>query len=377
MKEKRKWRMFPLIVLLVLASGLLLVSLIKGLWVRMLLDRVWEQEHMVCIAHMELPVEIDNLSVSWDTVGEERYFTIDAGTESVYFHDEKLFFSNGNGYDLEGLLDELNIPAGLLRNVAFAIPPERYFDEGYQAWKFQLPEEPGFLLKTLFPEVSQYWNQLQPLNISFYEESGWLRYILIQHESLYLYIELQYEEPDPIPTEQLMQMGTKPLPDIRTLEPLVRACLDLNDPGTVLADLSIRVDCGPLPIQDTGKIRFSEEGLYFSRGEAWTELTPDSVERNDLLLGLCWMLIREGVWEPDGTESGVFTLTIPSEELKTGLLSIIPELEGLDFQLDDGTMSIQVESNRFRSMDLTCAGQMPFLITTIPLSIQLELTVTG
>lgn len=377
MKEKRRWGRILLIVLLLLVLGILSVRVCKGLWVRMLLDRVWKQEQMVCNVHMEAPESVEGVSVSWEDIGQQRYFTINVGSEQIYLHEEKLYFSNGAGYDLEGLLDALNIPEDLLRHLLLVIPPERYFDGGFQAWKYQLPEEPGWMIRTLFPEAEEYWNQLQPLTISFYEDSGWLRYFLIRSESLYLYMELSDEKPQTIPTEMLMQMGTKSLPDIRTLEPLVRACMDLSQPGTVLANLSIRVDCGPLPIQDTGRVMFSEEGLFFGRGDDWTALTPESVERKDLLLGLCWMLVREGVWEPDGTESGVFTLTIPSEELKTGLLSIIPELEGLDFQLDDGTMSIQVESNRFRSMDLTCAGQMPFLITTIPLAIGLELSITG
>lgn len=383
MKKRGKWWRRLLILLLVLGLSFLAVRVYKGFAVRMLLTRTWDQEHQVCNVHMEKPSQLEGISVSWDDMEQQRYFTVDTGTEQLYLHNRNLFFSNGTGYDVAGLLDALNIPEELFRYFPFLISPERGFDGGYDTWEFQLPEEPGWLIEKMIPEALPYWEQVQPLRFILYEEAGWLRYILIcdedlyNHDSIYIYLELLNEEPKPIPTELLMQMGTKPLPDVRTLEPLLRAGQELNKPGTTLADMSIRVDCGPLPIQDTGKIRFSEEGLYISRGNEWTELTPESVRREDLLLGLGWSLVRDGVWEPDGTASGVFSLTIPSEELKSSLLSIIPELEGMDFTLDDGKLTITIADNRLIGMELIGSGQIPFLITTIPLSIQLELTVTG
>ena len=383
MKERGKWWRRLLILVLVLGLSFLAVRIYKGFAVRMLLNRTWDQEHQVCNVHMEKPTQLEGITISWDDMEQQRYFTVDIGTEQLYLHNRNLFFSNGTGYDLAGLLDALNMPEELFRYLPFLISPERGFDGGYDTWEFQLPEEPGWFIEKMLPEALHYWEQVQPLRFILYEEAGWLRYILIcdedlyNHDSIYLYLELLNEEPKPIPTELLMQMGTKPLPDIRTLEPLLRAGQELNKPGTTLADMSIRVDCGPLPIQDTGKIRFSEEGLYFARGNNWTELTPESVKREELLLGLGWMLIRDGVWEPDGTDSGVFALTIPSEDLKGGLLSLIPELEGLDFTLEDGTFTVIIEDHQVTGMELISNGQMPFLITTIPLSIHLELTVTG
>ena len=376
MKEKRRWWLVPLVVLLVMVFVGVFLRVLRGFHVRMLLDRTWRQEQMVFRVHMELPEQVDGLSFSWDSIGEERYFTIDTGTESVYLHDGALYFSTGTGYDLKGLWEELDIPEELIRNLPFVLPFDRYFDGGYDASVFEVSGEPGFLLKTFFPEAVSYWEQLQSLKIGFYEEAGILRYILIRHDSFYLYAELTGEEPESIPTELLMQMGNKELPDIRTMEPLLRAGQELDKPGTILADVSIHVDCGPLPIQDTGKIRFTEEGLYFSRGDSWTELTSESVKREDLLLGMGWMLLRDSVWVSVGTDSGIFTMTIPSEILKDGILSVIPELDGLELTLNDGALIIQIEHNRFTHMELTCSGELPFLFAQIPLSIRLELSLS-
>ncbi len=377
MKEKRRWWMISLIVLILLAAGFLSIRIGKGLWVRKLLTRAWEQEQMVCKIHMEMPEQIDGIVFAWDDVEDQRYFTVDLGAEQLYLHDEKLYFSNGTGYDLEELLEPLNIPEKLMRHFIYLMNWERTSNAGNTTWKFHIPEKPNDLISRFFPELIPYWDSIRSGMILLNEEGGHLKAVSIHNGAVHLYVELTGEEPKPIPTELMMLMGTSSLPDIRTLEPLIRACLDLNAQETVLGDVTIRVDCGPLPIQDTGKIRFSEEGLYWGRGDQWTELTPDSVERDDLLLGLCWMLIRDGIWEPDGTDSGTFTLTVPAENLKASLLSIISELENLDFRLEDGTITISIEENQLAGVELTSTGHMPFLITTIPLSIQIGLTVTG
>ena len=374
MKEKRKWRLIPLILVLNLVIGSLVLRIGKGLWVRMLLDRVWKQEHMVCAVHMEMPLEYGDASISWDTVGEERYFTLDVGPESLYLHDGALFFSNGTGYSLDGLLEELPFTEEQLRKALIFAPWERHSDAGYDAWILTLSEKPGFLIRTFFPEAEQYWTQLRSLNLTLYEESRHLRYLHIGHEDLSVYLELKKEQPKPVPTDMVMQMGTAPLPDIRTLEPLIRACMELNQPGSVPGELTIQVECGPLPIQDTARILLSEDGLHLGRGDSWTALSPDSVTREELLLGVGWMLLREGVWEAAEPDGGTMGLTLKADRIYTSLLSIIPELEGLDLTLNDGELVIRIDGNRFNEIGMTCSGSLPFLFTEIPIHLELTLT---
>ena len=374
MEWKRRWWLIPLMLTLIWVTVSLTFRFGKAMWVRMLLDRAWAQEQAVCEIHMEMPVSYHDASVSWDTVLEKRYVTVNSGPDSIYLHDGALYFSSGNGYRLDGLMENLPFTAEQLRMAQLFIPWEAYRDSGYRAWRLALPEEPGILLRTLLPDVEQYWDQLRTLNLCLYEESGNLRYVLLEGDDLSVYLELKAQQPELVPTELLMQMGTASLPDIRTLEPLFRACMDLYETETVQGDLHIHVECGPLPVQETARVLLSPDGLFLGRGEQWTAMLPDSVGRQEFLLGIGWTLLKEGVWEPSEPDGGTMSLTLNAGDIRTSLFSIIPELEGLDLALDDGELTVRIEGNQFSGMDLTDTGQIPFLFTEIPLSVHLELT---
>lgn len=376
MEAKRKWWRLPLILALILMIVFLGIRLCKGLWVRILLDRAWNQEKMVIHLHTESPVDYDKASLSWDTVGEARMFTLNLGQESIYLRKHDLYFSNGKGYALNGLLEELPVTGDQLRSILIYLPWERYQDAGHTVWKLTVPEEPGFPIRTLVPQAEQYWPQLRSLKLSLYEKSGDLQSIFFQNDTLSVHLELQNSKPSPIPTDLLMQMGNAPLPDIRTLEPLFQACQELNHSETVSGELNIQVDCGPLPIQDTARILLSEDGLSLGRGDQWTALTPDSAKREEFLLGLGWILLREGAWVPADPNGGTMRLTLKAEDIYTSLLTVLPELEGLNLTLDDGEMAIVIADHHLDGMNLICSGKLPFLFAEIPLSIRLELSLT-
>lgn len=376
MKTKRKWWRLPLILATILMILFPAIRLCKGLWVRSLVNHVLEQEQMVLSLHMESPMEYDDASIFWDTTGENRIITLDLGQESLYLHKNDLYFSNGTGYSLDGLFGEFPVNGDQLRKLLACLPWERIPDANFTSWKLAIPDEPGFLICRLVPDAEQYWTQLRSLELHLHEVTGVLQSIRIQHDSFSGYLELQKVSPDPIPTDLLMQMGTAPLPDIRTLEPLLQACLDLNHSESVSGELNIQVDCGPLPILDTANILLSEDGLYLDRGDQWIALTPDSAKRQELLLGFGWILLREGVWTPVEPEGGTIRLTLKAEDLRTSLLFILPELEGLNLTLNDGELTIRIANNRFDTMELTCSGELPFLFAQIPLSIRLELSLS-
>ena len=374
MEAIRKWWRLPLILALILVIVFLGIQLCKGLWVQMLLDRAWKQDQMIIQLHMESPVSYDDASISWHTVGEVRMFTLNLGQEALYLRKHDLYFSNGRGYALDGLLRELPVTGDQLRNILIFLPWERIPDVGTATWKLVVPEEPGFLIRTLVPQAAQYWPQLSSLNLHLYEESGDLQSVFFQNDFLSGHLELEISQTSPIPTDLLMQIGNAPLPDIRMLDPLLQACLDLNHSESVSGELNIQVDCGPLPIQETAKIQLSEEGLFLGRGDRWTALTPDSAKREDLLLGFGWILLREGVWHPADSNGGTMLLTLKSEDIHTFLLSILPELEGLNLTLNDGELTIEITDHQFNGINLICSGKLPFLFAEIPLSIILELS---
>ena len=62
-----------------------------------------------------------------------------------------------------------------------------------------------------------------------------------------------------------------------------------------------------------------------------------------------------------------------SQTLSELFLTVLPELKGLGIDLDDGTMTVTLREERLTTLSLTCSGEMPFLIATIPMEFSVEL----
>ena len=115
-------------------------------------------------------------------------------------------------------------------------------------------------------------------------------------------------------------------------------------------------------------------------GEAAREITAcgDALSQIRLRAGRPVQLIGEGF-----RACGAVALTDGALKSLLGTLmehSVYAWQEELDqgyFTLEDGTFTVIIEDHQVTGMELISNGQMPFLITTIPLSIHLELTVTG
>lgn len=377
MKQKRSgWLILPLVILTVVIAVILLLRFPTGLRVLKLLERTAERERMSCAVRLETEDFTGEATLSRYELHDERYYGVDFGGERLYLHDGTVYFSNGNGYAIDPWLDELGVPEEFDEKLLL-LAGFREETDGEDTFYVFCPEDsPLRLLRSIIPELAENWENIRSLRVLLREEDGAIGSVTVQHERLSLSMDVLPDVPEPIPTEDLMKFTGQTLPDIRTLAPLLNACgriLQASD--DLRADLSLAVECGPLPIRDTAELYLSQDGLRLVRGGQATELTSGQEDGTSVILALGWMMVRDGAWEPAGTDSGTFLLTVPAEDLETALVTVLPELAGLDFTLDDGILTVQIASGAFTGMELTCSGQMPFLITTIPLSIQIDLSI--
>lgn len=355
-------RIMPVITIVMVA---LLIPV--GIWfgqrcrVISLLKNVARQPQMVASLQVHTSQWESEFRLSWDTLGDERYYTLDTGAESLYFHEDDICFESGTGYDLSGMLADWNLSAWTDWKMLLFLDVKT--EDGI--WSLSIPD----LLINQYPE---YRESLDSLNVTLHEKDGTLEAATISHENMVIEFQRQDQNPKPIPTELLMVLKSGQFPDIRTMKPLIFACNHLAEADSITAEAVIRVNCGPMSVEETGKFRLDSDGLAFGRSDRWITLLPDSVERENLALGLGWMLLRDGQWlQEEG--GGQLILPLPPEQVKSGILSIIPELEGLDFRLEDGILTVEIRNGAFDRILVTCAGELPFLITTIPLSIQVKI----
>lgn len=370
MKRSRKWWFLILMMLVLLLSGIAWGRIARYSRVKSLLMGLMEREASVCTVRIRTGDWEADLEISWMTVLDNRCYSIDAGSENLYFIDGALYFDNGTGYELKGLWEALDLPLSQAWKLLLLAEIEFSEQDSRVGWKVTFPEK-------ALPLVGEYADIFRSLQLFLSEESGMLKALSVSHDRFRLEMERHDSSPTPIPTELLMEMGTGSLPDIRTLKPLLHACIGLIKKNSVQGDVLIQANCGPLSLEDTGQFILSGEGLSFDRDNRLANLIPEPVDRTALILGGCWMLLREGIWTPDGSEGGSFSVSIPGGNLKTAIQTVLPELEGLDLSMDRGTFLIRVTEGTFSQMTLSCSGELPFFITTVPLSIQAEVSING
>lgn len=375
MRHGRIWRLILLLLIPALAAGALLIRLHQGAQAAALLDRAFLREEAVCIFHLDTGQGELNGQFFWLTYQENRYYSLEVGAERLYLHRGGIYLSNGRGYRIDSLAEKLRVPMELLRKICLLAQIRRSTDGTAQVWELSVPEVPDFLVSLLFPEAEEALEYLRSLKITLREESDSLVSVSVGHDAFQFHLQLTGGTPEPIPTKLLMEMGAGELPDIRSLEPLVQAGIRLASSERLEADATVRASCGPLSLEDSVRFRFSEQGLQLHRDGAWTVLRSGFQERRELAAGLCWYLVREGCWEPSDSGSGTFSLTIPASELQGAFLRLLPELEKLECALEDGHMVIHIQEGVFTGLALYCSGDIPFLITTLPLSVELKLTV--
>lgn len=171
-----------------------------------------------------------------------------------------------------------------------------------------------------------------------------------------------------------MVMEQHGLRDIQTLYPLLAACAELAGQDKFGADVRLNVECGPLPISDTAQVYGTQEALYFTRSGVANRLSLDGVDNvSGLFWGLGWTLCRDGSQETDVDGASVYSITVESGQLESLFAELLPELKGLDITFQDGTLKLRIENGRIRALTLNCSGQMPFLITDIPMDFCVEL----
>ena len=369
MSRKGKCWIVVATVMVFLILGLLLCRIVRYGKVVELLKNATEQDQAVTSLHIHSADWDTEIAFSWQTILEKRYYTVTAGTELLYLHNGAVYFSNGKGYDLKGLLDEVDLQVDQVWKALFLADVKSSVTDDGKLWQIGFPEK-------ALPLLGDYARHLGSLQISMREVSGELKAVSVVHERFLLDMEAKDDAPMPIPPELLMEIGTATVADIRMLEPLALACKDLIESDGFRGDAMIQANCGPLSVSDTGAFYLSGDGLFFERGGRKRNLMPESLDQRTLVPGACWLLLREGNWTPEESGNGTLSVMISGETLQNGVLSVLPELEGLDFTLESGTLMIQISENQFSEMSLSCAGELPFFITQIPISIQINLSVT-
>lgn len=141
------------------------------------------------------------------------------------------------------------------------------------------------------------------------------------------------------------------------------------------ADVTLAVECGILSISDTVVLSVDEAGAVLIRnGEAFPLNLPDGLEGIDpLTAGLA--ILRSGSFTRDG-DRAEFRIMLPSEETAELVCQLVPQAESLGITFTESEAVLVFISGKLTSAAISAEGEIPFLVTTIPLSFSAKFDIT-
>lgn len=286
----------------------------------------------------------------------------------IGFANQRIIFDNGRAFDLSGMLPQGSLHTEkLLKILPFAgVKSERQGDDTIYVLKLEASK-----LQKLFPDLSD----ASALTAEFTEHGGAVSQMQIHLSDEVRQMELTLDfVPDrqrELPQEMWDAITTQTPQSLEAFSPLANAMMDLSERDPVGAQLQVTADCGPIALTDTMMLYGTDGGFYLQRGDDIKAL--NAVDFSDqTLLVLGYKFCRDGRFDRVG-DSGSYSLIIPSESIKAYCVEMLPEIEMLPITYDDGSLLFEVKDNVLSDVKMDVSGQMPFLLTTIDISLGAQL----
>ena len=179
----------------------------------------------------------------------------------------------------------------------------------------------------------------------------------------------------PIPQEvadAMVHAKMEPPMDIR--EPLELLIPALEELQPLDGDLTLGVESGILKLEETVKLRLSSEKAELERKGVIVTLDlpvePAALEP----VGAALLLLRNGDFLISGRDAEI-KVTLPPETTGQLCAALVPELGNLDMTFGESNAVVSIQDGSLSAVTLTASGEVPFLVTTIPLSFHAELNI--
>lgn len=179
----------------------------------------------------------------------------------------------------------------------------------------------------------------------------------------------------PVPQEvadAMVHAKMEPPMDIR--EPLELLIPAMEELLPLEGDLTLGVESGILKLEETVKLRLSSEKAELERkGEIVTldlPVEPATLEP----LGAALLLLRNGDFLISGRDAEI-KVTLPPETTGQLCAALVPEIGNLGMTFGESKAVVSIQDGALSTVTLSAAGEVPFLVTTIPLSFRAELNI--
>ena len=179
----------------------------------------------------------------------------------------------------------------------------------------------------------------------------------------------------PVPQEvadAMVHAKMEPPMDIR--EPLELLIPALEGLLPLEGDLTLGVESGILKLEETVKLRLSSEKAELERKGVIVTLDlpvePATLEP----MGAALLLLRNGDFLISGSDAEI-NITLPPETTGQLCAALVPEIGNLGMTFGESKAVVSIQDGALSTVTLSAAGEVPFLVTTIPLSFHAELNI--
>ena len=177
--------------------------------------------------------------------------------------------------------------------------------------------------------------------------------------------------PQPVLDAMVRSRMEQPMPITEPLEHLLPALETLLP---LEGSLTLGVECGILNLSETAVLRMDGETAELERRDATVTLAlPADFSRIDPA-ALALLLLRSGSFSRSD-QAAQFDLSLPAEATNALCSTLVPQLTELGITFAESRATVTITEGSISSVLLTAEGEVPFLITTIPVSFRAELTI--
>ena len=163
-------------------------------------------------------------------------------------------------------------------------------------------------------------------------------------------------------------------PPMDIQEPLELLIPALEELLPLEGDLTLGVESGILKLEETVKLRLSSEKAELERKGVIATLDlhvePAALEP----VGAALLLLRNGDFLISGRDAEI-KVTLPPETTGQLCAALVPELGNLGMTFGESKAVVSIEDGSLSAVTLMASGEVPFLVTTIPLSFHAELNI--
>ena len=181
--------------------------------------------------------------------------------------------------------------------------------------------------------------------------------------------------PHPIPRAVLDAMvHAKMEPPIPLMEPLQVLLPALEDLLPLEGKVTLGVECGILNLSESAVLYLDGETARLERNGVRAELELPGGTSGINPAALSLLLLRSGSFTQEGNTAR-FDLSLPADTTNALCTALVPQLSDLGIRFEESHATLTTEDAALSSVTMTAEGEVPFLITTIPVTFRAELRI--